>query len=114
VKYGYSYAEIDATVHDLDPESLENLPVGIDSTAYQFVDLDGEGIAGVLTQVSDGSGWFYKPPLGQGRLGPVERIPLKPNLSSPGGSQILTDVDSSGDLDVVRIDGIESGFSKRK
>ena len=38
--------------------SLENLPVGLDGSAYQWVDLDGEGLSGILTEQADG--WFYK------------------------------------------------------
>src|SRR5581483_7355826 len=32
-------------VEDVDAESLENLPYGMDGAHYQWVDLDGEGIA---------------------------------------------------------------------
>ena len=37
------------------------------------------GFSGVLTE--QGGGWFYKPNLGDGRLGPVETIRDKPSLS---------------------------------
>ena len=39
-------------------DSLENLPVGLDGRSYQWVDLDGEGVSGVLTEQADA--WFYK------------------------------------------------------
>ena len=45
-------------VHDVDPESLENLPFGLDGAHYQWVDLDGEGLSGILTEQAEG--WFYK------------------------------------------------------
>ena len=39
-------------------ESLENLPMGVDGSRYQWVDLDGEGLSGILTEQA--GGWFYK------------------------------------------------------
>ena len=40
------------------PESLENLPSGLDGGSYQWIDLDGDGLAGVLTEQANA--WFYK------------------------------------------------------
>ena len=37
-------------VRDVDPCSVANLPEGIDGTNYRWVDLDGEGISGVLSE----------------------------------------------------------------
>ena len=34
---------------------------------YQWVDLDGEGVSGILTEQA--GAWFYKPNLGEGRFG---------------------------------------------
>ena len=49
---------IDETVRDVDPESLENLPHGLDGANYQWVDLDGEGLSGILTEQAEA--WYYK------------------------------------------------------
>ena len=40
------------------PQSLENLPIGLDGSAYQWTDLHGEGIPGILTEQA--GAWFYK------------------------------------------------------
>ena len=40
------------------PQSLENLPIGLDGSAYQWIDLHGEGIPGILTEQA--GAWFYK------------------------------------------------------
>ena len=45
-------------VEDVDPESLENLPIGLDGSAYRWTDLHGEGIPGILTEQA--GAWFYK------------------------------------------------------
>ena len=43
---------------EVDPASLENLPIGLDGSAYQWTDLHGEGIPGILTEQA--GAWFYK------------------------------------------------------
>ena len=58
LEFEYSQANIDYKIHDIDPESLENLPYGLDGTQYQWVDLDGEGISGIL--IEQAGAWFYK------------------------------------------------------
>ena len=45
-------------VEDVDPASLENLPIGLDGSAYRWTDLHGEGIPGILTEQA--GAWFYK------------------------------------------------------
>ena len=45
-------------VDEVDPGSLENLPQGLDGSRYQWADLDGEGLSGILTE--QGGAWFYK------------------------------------------------------
>ena len=47
---------VDETVQEIDRDSIENLPYGLDNGNYQWVDLDGEGLSGVLTEQANG--WF--------------------------------------------------------
>ena len=54
----YSPAVIGTEVRDLSPEALANLPAGVDGTAYQWVDLDGEGLSGILAR--QGGAWYYQ------------------------------------------------------
>ena len=58
VDFAYSQAIIDETVRDIDPASMMNLPAGIDNKNYRWVDLDGEGLSGVLTEQN--GAWYYK------------------------------------------------------
>jgi hypothetical protein len=85
LEFEYSNAAIREEVRELDAASLENLPAGLDGSTYQWVDLDGEGVSGILTEQA--SAWFYKPNLGDGRLGPLQTIAAKPSLAglSSGG-----------------------------
>jgi hypothetical protein len=45
-------------IREIDAESLEDLPIGLDGASYQWMDLDGEGTSGILTEQADG--WYYK------------------------------------------------------
>src|SRR6185369_2636899 len=57
LEFEYSEANIDERIQEVDSESLENLPSGINGD-YQWIDLDGEGIPGILTEHA--TSWFYK------------------------------------------------------
>jgi hypothetical protein len=85
-------------VKEVDATSLENLPRGLDGGTYQFVDLDGEGVSGILTEQAHA--WFYKPNLGEGRFGPVQEVRSRPSLANlSGGRQQLLDLAGDGQLD---------------
>lgn len=108
----YSKANIQEDIRELDEVSLENLPMGLDGSTYQWVDLDGEGISGILTDQADA--WFYKPNLGDGHFGPLAVVALKPSLASlSSGSQQLIDLAGNGQLDLVTFAGPSPGFYER-
>lgn len=109
VEFTYSQVEIDTTVQTLDAQSMENLPIGIDG-AYQFVDLDGEGSSGMLTE--QGDAWYYKPPMGDGKLGGMTVVVKKPNMALAGGAQLL-DLAGDGQLDLANFRGPVTGFYER-
>ncbi len=78
----------------------ENLPAGVDGAAHQWVDLDGEGVAGALARLP--GEWLYKPNLGGGRLGPATPVARVPALAArPGAGRQLVDLDGDGRLDLV-------------
>ncbi len=64
--FDYTEVRVDETVHDIDAQSIENLPYGVDGTRYQWIDLDSEGLAGVLTEQA--TAWYYKRNLGGGTI----------------------------------------------
>lgn len=107
----YSKARIQEEVRELDDESLENLPIGVDGGAYQWVDLDGEGVSGVLARV--GGAWRYKPSLGDGKLGAMQVLATQPSLFASGGGEQLVDLSGDGQLDVVDFAGPVPGFYER-
>src|SRR5438034_9164631 len=103
-------AQLAATnVQELSTESQRNLPSGFDGVESQWVDLDGEGLSGVLTLRP--GGWYYKrntsannriDPKKSGyvaaRLSDLEEIQEIPSLNSkPHGVQFM-DLASYGQL----------------
>src|SRR5262249_23755431 len=112
VEFEYSKAVIQEQVRELDAASLINLPEGLDGSRYRWVDLDGEGVAGILTEQA--GAWLYKPNMGEGRFGQVETIAAKPSLANLGsGRQQLLDVKGDGQLDLVMLEGATPGFYER-
>ncbi len=120
LEFEYSKAAIQEEVLELDAESLENLPAGLDGSTYQWVDLHGEGIPGILTEQADA--WFYKRNLSplpvrdngsesvKARFGPEELIASKPNLALAGGQAQFMDLAGDGQPDLVALDGPMPGL----
>jgi RHS repeat-associated protein len=126
LEFTYSEPNIDETVREVDPVSLENLPQGLDGVRYQWVDLDGEGLSGILTE--QGGGWFYKRNLSpinevknkdngkthvEANFAPVERVASKPNLALAGGQGQFMDLAGDGQPDLVTFRGVTPGFYER-
>ncbi len=123
VEFTYSEAIIQEQVREVDAESLENLPSGLDGSAYQWVDLDGEGLSGILTEQA--GGWFYKRNLSpintfgtdgsahvEARFAPIELVASKPALSLAGHGQFM-DLAGVGKSDLVSFDAPVRGFYER-
>jgi hypothetical protein len=98
-------------VKEVDSKSLENLPIGIEGAGFRWLDLDGEGISGVLSE--QGNAWYYKPNLGNGHFGSTELIVTKPSVSLGSGRQEFLDVAGDGNLDLVQLDRLTQGFFER-
>ena len=124
VEFTYSQAVIQEEVREVDPASLENFPQGLDNSRYQWADLDGEGLSGILTE--QGGAWFYKrnqsavpvkDPTGKettvARFTPLERVATMPSSANLSGGQQLLDLACDGQLDVVDFDGPTPGFFER-
>ena len=112
LEFQYTEVLVDETVHEIDPDSVENLPYGVDGTRYRWIDLDSEGLTGVLTE--QGDAWYYKRNLGDGTFGALEQITPKPSLAAlSGGRQQLLDLAGEGRLDLVQYESPLAGFHER-
>lgn len=90
----------------------ENLPGGIDQANYKWLDLNGEGISGVLTE--QGDAWFYKPNAGRGRFRPIEVVSPAPSLAALSeGKQRFLDLAGDGNLNLVQLSSATPGFYER-
>ncbi len=112
LQLGYSRPRVQDRVEELDPSRLENLPVGIDGVGYQWVDLHGEGTAGVLSE--HGESWRYQrnlSALGEHgvRFGPSRTVDPKPNRDLADGARLM-DLAGDGRMDVAVLDGPQQGF----
>ncbi|MEM9876894.1 MAG: SpvB/TcaC N-terminal domain-containing protein, partial [Myxococcota bacterium] len=112
-RYRYSTAEtLSSEVIDFDEISLHGVPAGVDGRLYQWVDLNGEGAPGVLTQ--EGGALRYKQNLGRGELGPSLPVGGQPstlNLETGAGAQ-LVDITGDGLPDVVDYGGTQGFYAR--
>ncbi|HEX7957954.1 MAG TPA: SpvB/TcaC N-terminal domain-containing protein, partial [Pyrinomonadaceae bacterium] len=112
LEFEYSTARIDDDVREPDAAGLANLPAGLDGAEYQWVDLDGEGVSGILTEQA--GAWFYKRGLGDARFGPLETVARRPSLADlDGGRQQLLDLDGDGRLNLLTLAGPLPGSYER-
>lgn len=112
VEFDYSPAQFHDQVTDIDPDSLANLPAGLAGPGVHWVDLDGEGISGVLTEQA--GAWFYKANLGNGHFATAQTLPTVPATRAlNSGRQQLVDLAGTGTLDVVDYAGTCPGFFER-
>lgn len=111
VEFEYSQPVVQDTVEEVDPQSLENLPVGLDGSSYRWTDLHGEGIPGILTEQA--GAWYYKrnlsPLTDKSQFAPLETVALKPNLALAGGAEFM-DLAGDGLPDLVVMDGSTPGL----
>ncbi|MFD0816783.1 SpvB/TcaC N-terminal domain-containing protein [Micromonospora zhanjiangensis] len=113
LEFEYSKAAIRDRVQVADTAQLENLPAGLDGSTYQWVDLHGEGITGILTEQA--GVWFYKRNISPISDRPVEFAPLqrmeaRPNVSATAGRAQFMDLAGDGQPDVVVLDGPAPGL----
>jgi RHS repeat-associated protein len=105
---GYSPLALHDTVAVADPDTLANLPTGVDGKGWRWCDLDGEGLQGVLAE--DDSAWYYKrnisayTPDGSTpavRFQPLDVVAAKPAGTGSARSPQLADLHSDGHLCAV-------------
>jgi RHS repeat-associated protein len=113
VAFAYSEPVVGSDVHDVDAESLEGLPIGVDGAAYAWTDLHGEGILGILAEFS--GGWFYKRNISPVSERPVEFAPAecvatKPAPGLAAGQAQFMDLAGDGLPDLVVLDGPMPGL----
>src|ERR1041384_4646590 len=83
----------------------------IDNKQYLWIDLFSEGIAGILSEQSDG--WFYKSNLGDGRFTTATPVAPKPSFSlRAAGSFAIQELEGDGLKYLAQHDNHLKGFFK--
>jgi RHS repeat-associated protein len=112
LEFEYSKATIQERVEEATAETLENLPQALEGRFHQWVDLNGEGLSGLLTEQA--GAWYYKTNEGGGRLGALQPVVPAPSLANlAGGRQQLLDLTGDGALNLASFDGSTAGFYER-
>lgn len=121
----YSKAKIQSQISEVSQASLANLPGGVDSTRWQWVDLDGEGSSGLLAEHA--SAWHYTRNFSAGtfkstggvaqasaRLAPaIEVATLPGHAHGAQGQHRLVDLDGDGQLECAVLEQPTPGYYSR-
>ena len=108
--FGYGAATIDTSVKFV--TGLDDLPNGLDTSRWQWADLDGEGLSGLLSE--QGGQWFYKRNNGEGAMGAARVIRTRPSLAALNDPQCrLMDLDGDGRLEIVSLrPGVSGSYAR--
>ncbi|WP_372950606.1 SpvB/TcaC N-terminal domain-containing protein [Mariniphaga sp.] len=105
MEFSYEKLNWNKTIKKVSPENIINAPVGLTNN-YQWVDLHGEGISGILSE--QGDGWFYKSNFGDvnedGNVAftVAKQVIPKPSFTGlSGGLLSIQDLAANGEKQVV-------------
>lgn len=107
VSFQYTEQKLDPTIYEINAEDLPNAPQGIDGQQYQFTDLYGEGLSGILSQRN--GAWYYKRNEGGGNFGAQQLVAELPSVAASGTVQV-TDFGGDGLTDVIVQNGTLNGY----
>ena len=109
LEFGYTEAG-ESAFRKIPRDAAPNLPEGVDSSTYQFVDIDGVGISGVLSRRNDA--WSFCRNFG-GKFGVAEPLPMAPvGFDAPSGGRFL-DLAGDAKLDYAHFSEGQAGFFER-
>lgn len=104
MSYEYQQLIWDTSIQEVDKESIVNAPVGL-SNNFQWVDLYGEGISGILTE--QGGAWYYKQNLGnldnEGvQFTRAQQVAVTPSIKGlNNGTLAIQDLEANGEKQVI-------------
>jgi RHS repeat-associated protein len=99
MEFGYQPVQWNQEIKTLPAASNMHAPEGL-SGRYQWLDLYGEGIAGIFTE--EAGGWYYKSNEGNGVFTAAQQVATKPSLSGLNNNTVLLqDLEANGQKQVV-------------
>lgn len=109
LQFEYHQSSVGQSFQAAPHSASTNVPNGLDGILYRWVDLQEEGLPGILSEQS--GSWYFKENLGDGefgRLREVDEIPARMAAEFE-----LLDFNRDGNLDFVGFSGREAGFYER-
>ncbi len=124
LEFDYTRPTLDPTIRAVDRDSLSDLPEGVDGSRFRWLDLDGEGLSGIIYPTPDA--WYYKRNLSAAnvterpdksefvspKFGAMREIVRAPGHGDAIRRQFLT-LDGDGMVDVVALSDDEAGYYAR-
>ncbi|HRI70383.1 MAG TPA: SpvB/TcaC N-terminal domain-containing protein, partial [Polyangium sp.] len=110
LEFGYSLPEVHKAVKVFDAKSMADIPGGVDGQTAKWVDLDGEGLPGVLCERQ--GAWYFKQNLGKAEFTPARRLSSQPSMAASGNAQLL-DVGGEGRQCLVSMVDGNHGYHER-
>ncbi len=97
----------------LNPQAIPvSVPSGFDPSRWQWVDLNGEGLPGLLSEQA--GSWWYARNEGGGVMAPAVRLGARPNLDLGARGARLVDLDGNGQIELAQMTGPVKGTTERK
>lgn len=108
LRFIYSEPQVDDAFESIEG-SASNLPAGLASPHLELVDLQGDGVPGLMSR-HDGA-WYYQQPDGGGGFGRQVALATLPSTAPVGLS--LGDFDRDGHTDAVALQGRAPAYCER-
>ena len=105
VQMQYTTMQLQSASKLVDAESLRDVSGGLDGSSLRLIDLDAEGVPGLL--VRRAGTWSYKRSHGGGRFAPAVHLPSLPTTVGSAAAR-LVDVDGSGLLSLATRGSVKS------
>lgn len=108
IEYAYKPHIWSEQLNTIDIKSLESIPAGVDGHQYQWVDLYGEGLNGILTEQM--GALHYKQNVGGAAFAKTQIISPSPSLKGFGNGWNFQDLESNGIKSLVSTNGVVKGY----
>jgi RHS repeat-associated protein len=93
--FNYQPLSWNTQINTISTENIVNAPIGIDNKNFEWIDLYGEGISGILTEQANAL--FYKSNLGNGTFTPADLVAPKPSFAGLiAGALQFQDIEANG------------------
>ncbi|PZF73484.1 SpvB/TcaC N-terminal domain-containing protein, partial [Taibaiella soli] len=108
MSFDYQALQWSQDLQRVNAKEIANAPQGL-TGAYQWIDFEGEGISGILTETT--GAWMYKSNEGDGQFAPARTIARKPSFNGlSDGSLQWADLDADGRRQVVSVAPVSGYF----